>query len=111
MNGAEEVERMAVTCRKLVEKADMDLYVYCLNSRFEIQTLMQTNYPIDILVTSVFCFDALVSQMPLLFKLNRLQYVWFHQIDSMYQTNMFETQQAVNTLFAQDIDIQVCIDF
>ncbi|XP_031623585.1 uncharacterized protein LOC116340951 isoform X2 [Contarinia nasturtii] len=109
VNGAEEVERMAATCRKLVEKANFKLLtVFCLNSTLEIETLMAMDH-IDILVTSVFCFETLVNHMSKLFRSNRLRYVWFHQIDNMCHTNDVETHRALEIILAQNLDIQVQI--
>lgn len=103
---AEEVELMAKYCRKMIQKSGLDdVDVYCLNSSFEVKTLIETAIGIDILVAPVFCFDAIVQHMPKLTA--RLRYVWFHQIDEMCQINENLTNDAAEKLLRDDLDIQV----
>lgn len=64
---------------------------------------------IDILVTSVFLYEDLVRQMPMIFKSDRLRYVWFDQVYEMNQNNSLYTQTIMNNLLSMDLDVQVRI--
>lgn len=101
---------MARLCHKLLQKSDMkNLNVFCLNSSFEIELLERADN-IDILVTSVFCYQAIAQHMPKLFQSHRLRYIWFHQIDEMCEINEDITFEAtINNHFLSSAtpDIQV----
>lgn len=109
MSTAEEVEQMAKYCRKLIAKSEQcDVNVFCLNSSFEIGALMNVmndKANTDILVTPVFCFDAIVQHMPNINK--HLRYVWFHQIDEMCKISKDLTYKAAGYLSLECFDIQV----
>lgn len=110
VKGFEQVEDMAMYCRKLLKKTDMEIVqVFCLNSAFEIDELINVNN-IDILVMSVFCFETLVNHMPKLFTSDRLRYIWFDQIDEMCDINCSIICNTTNIIFAQGLDIQVNIE-
>lgn len=97
---------MAKYCRKMIRSSGLDdVDVCCLNSSFEIRALIETAIAIDILVAPVFCFDAIVQHMPKL--TTRLRYVWFHQIDDMYEIDEKLTKKAAEFLLSDDLDVQV----
>ncbi|XP_055299568.1 uncharacterized protein LOC129567060 isoform X2 [Sitodiplosis mosellana] len=107
VSGAEKVEPMATICRKLLQKSGMAIVnVTCLNSNFEINALLQMDH-VDILVLPIFCFKTLVNHMPKIFKVGRLQYAWFDEIDKMCQINEVETYKAVDILCTPGLDMQV----
>lgn len=106
MTCAEEVELMAKYCRKMNASSGLDeVSVYCLNGSLEIEALIKSAITIDILVAPVFCFDVIVQHMPKL--TTRLRYVWFHQIDEMWEINKDLTNNVAEKLLADDLDIQV----
>lgn len=86
--------------------------VFCLNSSFEISLLERADN-IDILVTSVFCFQTVIQHKPELFHSNRLRYLWFYQIDVMCRIDESLTYDAVNHFLSSgEPDIQVeCFAF
>lgn len=107
VNGSEEVKHVATICRKLLQSAKMDIVnVSCLNSSFEIEALVDLHH-IDILVVSVFCFNTLFEHMPTLFRSERLQYVWFEQIDEMFLTYDVQIQHILDVIFEQNVELQV----
>ena len=87
-----------------------EVNVTCLNSNFEINALLQMSH-VDILVLPVFCFETLVKAMPKIFKINRLLYAWFDEIDKMCQINESETFKAVDILCTPALDMQVSVFF
>lgn len=83
-----------------------DVNVFCLNSSFEIKTLIEAAIEgIDILVAPIFCYETIVQHMPML--KTHLRYVWFHQIDEMCRINEDVTYNAIDQLLLDDFDIQV----
>lgn len=105
---AEEVNRMAAFCRKLLQQSTMNnVNVLCLNSSFEVNVLMKGNN-IDILVMPVFCYQSFANheQMSLLFKTQRLRYVWFNQIDEMCSINQSKTVETLNVFLAQNLQVK-----
>lgn len=107
MTCAEEVELMASYCRKMIQNSGLnDVNVFCLNSSFEMNTLIETAKDgIDILVAPVFCFETIVQHMPKL--IARLRFVWLHQIDEMCRINEDRTYNVIDQLLLDDLDIQV----
>lgn len=106
---AEEVEQMAKFCRKLLLKSGQnDVNVFCLNISFEIGALLNVDKTIDILVAPVFCCNTIIKHMPKL--KTRLRYVWFHEIDQMYEINEQSTYYATDQLISDDLDIQVSLN-
>lgn len=45
--------------------------------------------------------------MPTLFRSERLQYVWFEQIDEMFQTYDVQIQHILDVIFEQNVELQV----
>lgn len=91
-----------------LKKADMkNVNVVYLSSSYEIEHIdfLLNDRPwsnIDILVVSVFCFQTLVDCLPKIFTSQRLRFIWFDEIDEMYQNNATKIENTMNTLFSQE---------
>lgn len=114
VNSSEQVEQMARICRVFLKKADMNtVNVLCLCSSYELEhiEIFLNNRQwstVDILVVPVFCFQKLINRFPKMFESQRLRFIWFHEIDEMYQNDATKINNTVDKLFSQgDCELQV----
>lgn len=109
VNGSEQCKRMTRLCQKLLEKSDMGIVnVIGVSSSIEFEHLeVFVKSHIDILVVPIFCFQAIVDNVPKLFGADRLRYVWFDGIDEMCRMDDRQIHNITEILFTQELELQV----
>lgn len=94
-------------CRNVLKNSDSSIVRVVSVDGTDISTKCKKMYQVDILVTTVFCFDKILKHFPGIIGSNRLQYVQFQRIDEMYRINDEITRATVNTFLSRKINTQV----
>lgn len=105
-----QAETLTKKCAYLFEQSSEDPVEICyLNGSRSIQRMVEAaeKKSFDVLVCSVFCFAAVLEQIPDIINSNRLNYVHFHRIDDMWQIEPKITQDIVQTVFSRNSVPQV----
>lgn len=107
---AAQAETLTKKCAYLFEQSTEDpVEIYILNGSRGIPKMIEAakRKSFNVLVCSVFCFAAVLEQIPNVIDSNRLNYVHFHRIDEMWQIEPSITQNIVHTVFSRHIMPQV----
>lgn len=105
-----QAETLTKKCAYLFEQSSEDpVEIYYLNGSRNIQKMIDgaKKKSFDVLVCSVFCFAAVLKQIPNVIDSKRLNYVHFDQIDEMWQIDPKITQDIVHTVFSRNSVPQV----
>lgn len=100
-----QAETLTKKCAYLFEQSSEDpVKIYLLNGSRRIPKMIEAaeKKAFDVLVCSVFCFAAVLEQIPDLIDSKRLNYVHFHRIDEMWQIDPKITQDIVHTVFSRN---------
>lgn len=102
---AAQAETLTKKCAYLFEQSSEDpVKIYYLNGSHRIQKMIEAakKKSFDVLVCSVFCFAAVLEQIPVFFDSKRLNYVHFHRIDEMWQIDQKITENIVEKVFLRN---------